>query len=186
MLHNEDEYPDPFAFKPERFLKDGKLNPNIRDPALMAFGFGRRWQWTATISEVVRLTKAKCRLCAGYHIAFSTFWLTAGSILATFNLSKAVDKDGRVIEPSSEYSTGLIRWVNFQAASQLKCNLKSWNSHPLPFGCSIKPRSPIAEELIRSAVDSFWPILPMRGRSLRNDFYIFSCSMYYLSRDINI
>ena len=44
MLHNEDEYPDPFAFKPERFLKDGQLNPNIRDPALMAFGFGRRWQ----------------------------------------------------------------------------------------------------------------------------------------------
>ena len=44
MLHNEDEYPDPFAFKPERFLKDGKLNPNIRDPSLMAFGFGRRWQ----------------------------------------------------------------------------------------------------------------------------------------------
>ena len=29
MLHNEHDYPDPFAFKPERFMKDGRLNPNI-------------------------------------------------------------------------------------------------------------------------------------------------------------
>ena len=44
MAHDEDEYPDPFAFTPERFLKDGQLNPNICDPALIAFGFGRRWK----------------------------------------------------------------------------------------------------------------------------------------------
>jgi cytochrome P450 len=43
MLHNEDDYPDPSAFKPERFMKDGQLDSNIRDPAIMAFGFGRRW-----------------------------------------------------------------------------------------------------------------------------------------------
>ena len=42
MLHNEDDYPDPSAFKPERFIKDGQINPNIRDPAMIAFGFGRR------------------------------------------------------------------------------------------------------------------------------------------------
>ena len=57
----------------------------------------------------MRLIKAKCRLCPGYHIAFSTVWLAAAVILATFNLSKAVDKDGRVIEPSGEYSTGMVR-----------------------------------------------------------------------------
>ena len=42
MLYNEDDYPDPSAFKPERFMKDGQLDENIRDPALIAFGFGRR------------------------------------------------------------------------------------------------------------------------------------------------
>ena len=42
MLHNEDDYPDPSAFKPERFIKDGQLDPNIRDPDMIAFGFGRR------------------------------------------------------------------------------------------------------------------------------------------------
>ena len=43
MLYNEDDYPDPSAFKPERFIKDGQLDPNIRDPSTVAFGFGRRW-----------------------------------------------------------------------------------------------------------------------------------------------
>ena len=42
MLYNEDDYPDPSAFKPERFIKNGKLDPNIRDPEMIAFGFGRR------------------------------------------------------------------------------------------------------------------------------------------------
>ncbi|KAF8799104.1 cytochrome P450 [Phlegmacium glaucopus] len=42
MLYNEAEYPDPSAFKPERYLKDGQLDSNIRDPSAIAFGFGRR------------------------------------------------------------------------------------------------------------------------------------------------
>ena len=42
MLNNEIDYPDPSAFKPERYLNNGQLDPNIRDPVLMAFGFGRR------------------------------------------------------------------------------------------------------------------------------------------------
>ena len=42
MLNNEADYPDPSSFNPERYLKNGQLDPNIRDPVLMAFGFGRR------------------------------------------------------------------------------------------------------------------------------------------------
>ena len=42
MLNNETDYPDPSSFKPERYLKNGQLDPTIRDPAFMAFGFGRR------------------------------------------------------------------------------------------------------------------------------------------------
>ena len=43
MLHDGTVYPDPFEFKPERFMKDGQLNPAVRDPDHAVFGFGRRW-----------------------------------------------------------------------------------------------------------------------------------------------
>jgi cytochrome P450 len=42
ILHDEAVYPDPHAFKPERWLKsDGQLDPDAKDP-LAFFGFGRR------------------------------------------------------------------------------------------------------------------------------------------------
>jgi len=88
ILHDERVYPDPHTFKPERFLLDGQLNPAVRDPEA-AFGFGRR-------------------LCPGRHMALSSIWITVVSILATFDITKAVDEMGNVIEPSYEYLTGII------------------------------------------------------------------------------
>jgi cytochrome P450 len=42
MMNNEQDFPEPHIFKPERFLKDGKIDSSVRDPANIAFGFGRR------------------------------------------------------------------------------------------------------------------------------------------------
>ena len=41
MTHDPVEYPDPDAFNPERWLKDGEIDPDMKEPD-MAFGFGRR------------------------------------------------------------------------------------------------------------------------------------------------
>ncbi|KAJ7146858.1 cytochrome P450 [Mycena epipterygia] len=114
ILQDEEMYPDPHVFKPERFLRDGKLNPDIRDPQAV-FGFGRR-------------------VCPGRHMVMSSMWITVASILAVFNITKAVGDDGQTIEPSYEYSSDLV-------------------NAPLPFKCSIKPRSPDAVALIEVTVN---------------------------------
>lgn len=75
---------------PERFLTaDGKLNPDMKDAELAAFGFGRR-------------------ICPGRHMALSSIWIAMASVLSTFTLSKSLDEEGKVIEPSGEYTTGLV------------------------------------------------------------------------------
>jgi len=118
ILHNEVTYPDPFSFKPERFMKDGKLNPNVKDPVTAAFGFGRR-------------------ICPGRHMAQSSVWIAVASLLAAFTITKAVDSDGSVMEPSGEYKGDV-------------------SNHPVPFKCSIRARSAAAEDLILSTSPEFY------------------------------
>ena len=55
MLHDPTVYPNPEEFVPGRFLKDGRLNPDVRDPTRIAFGFGRRLVQTVPSILSVRL-----------------------------------------------------------------------------------------------------------------------------------
>ncbi|KAJ3545417.1 hypothetical protein NMY22_g2454 [Coprinellus aureogranulatus] len=115
LLHDPKLYPQPDKFMPERFLsQDGKTHdPSVRDPLTIAFGHGRR-------------------ACPGSHLALADLFMAAASILATFELSKAKDERGNVIEPSVELvAETMISTIN-----------------PLPFECTIKPRSKKVEELI--------------------------------------
>ncbi|KAJ7486669.1 cytochrome P450 [Mycena latifolia] len=115
ILHDEATYgPDTDKFIPERWLTvDGKINPTIREPTA-AFGFGRR-------------------ICPGRDMAQWSVWICAASILATFSISKSVDKAGVPIEPSGEYTSGLL-------------------CYPIPHKCDILPRSKAARVLIQSAL----------------------------------
>ena len=42
ICHDPKIYPDPEAFNPDRFLKDGKINPLVFNPEDRVFGAGRR------------------------------------------------------------------------------------------------------------------------------------------------
>ncbi|KAF9560814.1 cytochrome P450 [Agrocybe pediades] len=90
ILHDEEIYPDPFKFNPERFLENGKLVFKQPDPtSIGAFGFGRR-------------------ICPGRYLASNSGWIAISSILATYDISKAKDEHGNTIEPLIEYADGLV------------------------------------------------------------------------------
>jgi len=110
MLHDEVVYPDPSTFKPERFLtRDGRLDPNVRDPSLIAFGFGRRFVSCVFSTELSIIPLLfTCRICPGSHVALSMLWLWAASFLATYSISPAVDEEGASVEPSIEYESSSI------------------------------------------------------------------------------
>ena len=51
MLRDENDYPDPESFKPERYLKNGLPDLSVRDPSTIVFGFGRRWVFSASFAS---------------------------------------------------------------------------------------------------------------------------------------
>ncbi|KAI5119818.1 hypothetical protein M0805_006951 [Coniferiporia weirii] len=119
FLRDPKEYPDPDAFKPERFLsveQGGSATKVARDPSKTAFGLGRR-------------------MCPGRHMAMNFLFIAVSSILASFDIQKAVGKDGKPITPNAEYISSLIR-------------------HPAPFECSIVPRSEWYATLLRQTLES--------------------------------
>lgn len=72
------------------------------------------------------------RVCPGRNMADKAVWLVIVSVLATFNISKARDDNGNEIEvDANAYTDGMT-------------------SHPLPFKCSIVPRSSQAKTQIRT------------------------------------
>ncbi|KAI0085090.1 cytochrome P450 [Irpex rosettiformis] len=83
MLHNPEEYPEPDKFNPDRFIKDGMINPAIRDPTTIAFGFGRR-------------------ICPGRHFAKDTAFLVIASILHTFDVKPSIDENGHELDPTPQ------------------------------------------------------------------------------------
>ncbi|KAF7348398.1 O-methylsterigmatocystin oxidoreductase [Mycena sanguinolenta] len=109
MVHDESRYPDPDKFNPERFLNaDGQLNA---DDHILAFGL------VITIvsffpdpnPHICRTsTRFGRRICIGRHAADATVWATIVSILSTFDIEKAKDEDGNIIEIEPAFSGDVV------------------------------------------------------------------------------
>jgi len=75
------------------------------------------------------------RVCPGRYMAENTIWLTIASVLVTLDLRKAKDDEGREIDIPGKFTPTFF-------------------SHPEPYQSSIKPRDPLAQELILATVES--------------------------------
>ncbi|KLO07942.1 CyP450 monooxygenase [Schizopora paradoxa] len=117
IANNPDVYPDPSAFKPERWLPGGANVESIR-PMDYIFGYGRR-------------------ICPGRVWVEHLLFITAASLLATFNIERALDVNGEPIPISNVVhdETSFIRFVT-------------------PSACTFKPRSEKAARLIREAAST--------------------------------
>ncbi|KAI9441790.1 cytochrome P450 [Lactarius indigo] len=101
VLHDPELYPDPEAFKPDRFLdEDGKFRD---DPMIsLAFGAGRR-------------------VCPGRHFVDTILFIVTASVLSVFNVTIAKDKDGNEIPvivppPESIDTVGVIFPPQFECS----------------------------------------------------------------------
>jgi len=58
ICYDDEVYPEPHLFDPERFLKDGKLDRSVKDPEDRVFGAGRRYDYPRAM--VLTLTDFFC------------------------------------------------------------------------------------------------------------------------------
>lgn len=130
ILHDERIYENPLTFNPERFLKGGKINPDVQDPSVACFGFGRR-------------------ICPGRFLAYESMWITIASTLATLNILKAKGPDGEPITPDEDYLEGFL-WSVDQSGGLAGQPLICPHSYPKPFKCDIQPRSAEHKVLIEA------------------------------------
>jgi cytochrome P450 len=89
ILQDPKFYKDPSVFNPERFLKDGELDPSVRDPAVATFGFGRR-------------------ICPGRFFSDGSVYASVSHVLAVFDIKPSLDENGKEIEIKPDMTDGLL------------------------------------------------------------------------------
>ncbi|KAJ3858311.1 hypothetical protein EV359DRAFT_52343, partial [Lentinula novae-zelandiae] len=62
------------------------------------------------------------RVCPGKHMGLTSFKMNVASLLHSFDITPPLDDNGHVVNLETEYVSGLL-------------------NGPVPFECSIKPRS---------------------------------------------
>ncbi|KAF6752757.1 cytochrome P450 98A3 [Ephemerocybe angulata] len=78
MMHDPEVFEDPESFRPERYLKNGSIDPTVPDGDRASFGFGRR-------------------ICPGRHFSNDSLFLFAASLLAAFEVVPPKDEAGNPV-----------------------------------------------------------------------------------------
>jgi hypothetical protein len=55
-------------------------------------------------------------MCPGRWLAYDTIWIAVALVLSVYNITVAIDENGLPLQPTVEYTSGLLRWA-FQIVS---------------------------------------------------------------------
>jgi cytochrome P450 len=148
ILHDPVTFPSPDTFDPYRFLGPG--SEERKEIVGIVWGWGRR-QVALDSTCNAYLINVFDRACPGRQLAEATLFISIASFAAVFDISLAKDADGQEVPVSSDFTLGFVRSVYrlHRKHRHLICSANS--RQPLPFKCSVTPRSPAALELIKSA-----------------------------------
>ena len=108
-MHDPAVYEDPHVFRPERFIRDGKLDLSVRDPLAFVFGFGRRLVGMRPYSIV--FSPVGRRICPGRHFAEASLFIHAALVLHVFDIKPALDSQGRPIAIKHSQTPGFVSYV---------------------------------------------------------------------------
>ena len=86
ILHDPKSFNNPMKYQPERYLKDGRLNPDVIDPASVAFGYGRRSVIDPIYFSDMDLMVYLSSICPGRHLADNILYSIVSSLLAVYDI----------------------------------------------------------------------------------------------------
>ncbi|KAF9458367.1 cytochrome P450 [Collybia nuda] len=89
ILHDPEVYHSPEEYKPERWLKDGKLDPDVQNPSVVAFGYGRR-------------------VCPGRYLSDDSLYAMISLVLSVYNIKPPVDDRGKELHLEPAVTSGMI------------------------------------------------------------------------------
>ena len=105
IIRNEDVYPNPDVFNPDRFMNPSK--PEILQHMDSVWGFGRRG-------------------CPGRALAEANLWSVIANTIAVMDIRKVLDEDGNPVTPAAEFKLGAVRCVKEQCdLTRALCRLTS-------------------------------------------------------------
>ncbi|KAJ3532195.1 hypothetical protein NMY22_g7843 [Coprinellus aureogranulatus] len=89
MMHDPNTFEQPDKFYPERYLREGDIDPSVPDAELAGFGFGRR-------------------ICPGRYFSNDVLFLYTASILASFDIAPPKDDNGESLKAELKMGNGPI------------------------------------------------------------------------------
>lgn len=104
MLHDPDVYAEPEKFNPDRFLKGGQIDTDVKDPQAYSFGSGRRLV-SFNFTNIFHLFFLHIRICPGRYFALDSLYTVVTGVLACFTITPPQD-GGK--SASTKMLTGVI------------------------------------------------------------------------------